>query len=335
MPVFNGERYLQYSVESILKQTYTDFELLIINDGSVDRSLEIIKSYHDPRIRLINNETNLGLVRTRNLGLSEARGEYIALLDCDDVAHPARLAKQIATMEESRELGLLGSWAYCIDEFGVKLDRLTWRPEISPDKIPAKLLFMNCFATSSVLLRKRALPETSYREDYPLAEDYDLYVRIARESRVSNLPRFLVAYRAHVAGISKTKSQQMEKCVRKIISYELEDIGIQPTERELDIHRHLDWPFLETSASLIDQAEAWLLKLYSANAHADHYDQLSFGRELGMRWFEVCNNSSHLGLWVWRRFWSAELSRHAALGWKQKIKFFVKCRLGYQRQSAA
>lgn len=331
MPVLNGERYLRYSIESILKQTYTDFELLIVNDGSTDSSLEIIKSYSDPRIRLINNEKNLGLVKTRNLGFYEAKGIYIALLDCDDIAYPTRLAEQIAAMDKDSELGLLGSWADCIDEYGKNLSNISWRPEISSSKIPATLLFMNCFATSSVLIRKQALPDTWYREEYPVAEDYDLYVRITQKFKASNLPNFLAAYRSHNKGISKIKKQQMEECVRNIIIYELQNIGIQPTKRELDIHQHMAWPSLKCNAALIEEAESWLLGLQDANDQIGYFEQAPFIAELGMRWFLLCNNSSQLGPWIWRKFWNSALFTQADINLKQKSKFAVKCLIRYQR----
>lgn len=333
MPVFNGEKYLRYSVESILRQTYTNFELLIINDGSTDRSFEIVKSYHDPRIRFIDNKKNLGLIDTRNLGLREARGNYIALLDSDDVTYPTRLVEQVAAMENDPDLTLLGSWIYCIDEHGNRLNNMAWQPQVSSDRIPSALLFENCFATSSIFIRKSALPATRYRDEYPLAEDYDLYVRIAQKSKIANLPRFLSCYRTHGESISKKKSQQMEECVRNIISCQLESIGIKATKREMDVHRHIIWPTLPCDALLIEEAELWLRKLYAANSKTGNFRESYFEAELCDRWFALCNNSSHLGIWVLRRFYSSVLCAKIKLGWRPTIKFAIKCMLKYRRRT--
>ena len=110
MAVYNGEKYLREAIESILDQTYTNFEFLIINDGSSDRTEEIILSYNDKRIRYIKNEQNLKLIASLNKGLDLAKGEFIARMDADDISLPERLEKQINFLEKHPEIGLLGSW---------------------------------------------------------------------------------------------------------------------------------------------------------------------------------------------------------------------------------
>ena len=105
MPVYNGEKYLNEAIDSILNQTFNDFELLIINDGSTDKSAEIIKSYNDPRIRFVENEENLKLAKTRNKGLELALGEYFVPMDCDDISHPERIQKLVEFMEKNPRAG--------------------------------------------------------------------------------------------------------------------------------------------------------------------------------------------------------------------------------------
>lgn len=126
MPVYNGERFLREAIESVLQQTFADFELLIVNDGSTDRSLDIIQTYNDSRIRLIDNGANLGLIAARNTGLKNARGEYIALLDCDDIAYPDRLAEQIAFLDKNPSFGMVGAWIEMIDEKSNRLVNLRY-----------------------------------------------------------------------------------------------------------------------------------------------------------------------------------------------------------------
>ena len=110
IPVYNREKYLRGAIESILAQTFTDFELLVIDDGSTDGSREAIRSYHDPRIRLMCNETNQGIPKTRNRGIQFARGEYLAFLDSDDWAYPERLAKQVAFLDSHPDYAAVGAW---------------------------------------------------------------------------------------------------------------------------------------------------------------------------------------------------------------------------------
>ncbi len=111
MPVYNAEKYLKTAIESILKQTFSDFELLIINDGSTDGSEEIIRSFNDKRIRLFNNEQNLGIIKTLNKGLNLAKGEYIIRMDADDISLPDRLELQVKYMEENPGIGISGTQA--------------------------------------------------------------------------------------------------------------------------------------------------------------------------------------------------------------------------------
>jgi glycosyltransferase involved in cell wall biosynthesis len=111
MPVYNGKEYLALAVESILRQTFADFEFIIINDGSTDNSADIAASYEDPRIKLLHNDKNLGLIPSFNRGLENSRGEYIARMDADDIAFPDRFKKQVAFLDDHPDIALCGSWA--------------------------------------------------------------------------------------------------------------------------------------------------------------------------------------------------------------------------------
>lgn len=204
MPVYNGEKYLRKAMESILRQTYTDFEFLIINDGSTDRSVEIIESYQDSRIRLIHNEKNIKLIATLNKGIELALGEYIARMDCDDISLPDRLAKQVAFMDTHPEIGVCGTWAKVIDEngnvnrsikalTGKSIKRLCWRP--SP------------FIHPTIMARTSLLKENRYSEGYPHAEDYELWLRLSQKTTFYNLDKFLLLYRVHDSGITKAKRE--------------------------------------------------------------------------------------------------------------------------------
>ena len=120
MPVYNGEKYLKESIESILKQTFRDFEFLIINDTSTDESEKIIRSFKDSRIKLIKNEKNIGLTKSLNKGLDLAKGEYMARMDADDISLPKRLEIQVAFMDKNPKIGVIGAWAKVIGESNKK-----------------------------------------------------------------------------------------------------------------------------------------------------------------------------------------------------------------------
>jgi glycosyltransferase involved in cell wall biosynthesis len=195
MSVFNGERYLRESIDSILSQSFSDFEFLIINDGSSDASRSIILAYDDPRIRLIENEENIGLTQSLNRGLALARGEFIARQDADDISLPARLAKQVAFLDANPHVLLVGSWYQEVDANGT----LQQRARVPTDEVELRwaLLFFCPFIHSAVMMRKDpVLNEIGYYSDeYEYAQDHELWLRIARRKSLTNLKAYLVKYR--------------------------------------------------------------------------------------------------------------------------------------------
>ena len=204
MPVFNGERYLRAAIDSVLAQTERDFELIVIDDGSTDATASIVRGIADPRIRLIPNERNLGLVRSLNRGVAAARGEFVARLDADDLAMPERFARQVAFLDENPDVALLGSWYVEISPAGEPLARrrlptahwdLRWH------------LCITCpFVHSAVMWRREPVAREvgQYDERLVLGEDYDLWRRIGERFRLATLPSYLVQYRLHSVSMMAT-----------------------------------------------------------------------------------------------------------------------------------
>ena len=202
MAVFNCSTTLKDSIDSVLMQTFKDFEFIIINDGSTDDTLRIIEGYEDDRIRLINNEKNLGLIKSLNLGLREVSGKYIARMDGDDIAMPDRLSIQFNYLEKNKDVFLLGSSALIIDEYGcvIKKARITKGRDVS--KI---LPTGNCLIHPSIMFR--TIPNLFYREKMLHCEDYDFYLRLVTEGRIlENIDKPLIKYRISPNSISRTKA---------------------------------------------------------------------------------------------------------------------------------
>lgn len=201
MSVFNGEKYLNEAVDSILAQTFKDFEFLIIDDASTDRTPEILRSYGDPRIRIITNEENLGLTKSLNKGLALTRGEYIARMDADDISHPKRLERQVNYLDENPEIGILGTNVQYIDESGKPYKILRW-----PEKdalIKWSLCFFNPIAHPTVMVRLDLIKKIAgYDESIVYAQDYDLWVRLSSESVFGNLQYILLYLRKSDDNIS-------------------------------------------------------------------------------------------------------------------------------------
>ena len=201
MPVYNGEKYLRPAIDSILDQSFENFELLVINDGSTDNSMGILKGYTDPRIRLIHNEQNLKLIKTLNKGIELAKGEYIARMDCDDISAIYRLEMQVDFLDRNPQVGLLGSNAIIISKAGKKLYCANYPS--SHFTITWALCFYCPIVHPSVMIRKDIIQRYGgYDESKLHTEDYHLWCKMSREIRFGNLPVPLLYLRKHDLNIS-------------------------------------------------------------------------------------------------------------------------------------
>ncbi len=204
MMVYNAERYLRQAIDSVLGQTFTNFELLILDDAATDHSLEIIQSYSDPRIRLIRNESNRGVAYSRSKVLPLARGEYVAVLDADDVALPERLQVQVSYLDTHPDICLVGSAYQVINEDG-KVETTHSMPT-NPLTIRWLLLLGNCIAHSSVMFRReQAQSVGGYDATVYAGEDCDLYVRLAARYQLVNLEVPQSQWRRTSPGLGRTE----------------------------------------------------------------------------------------------------------------------------------
>ncbi len=209
MPVYNGEKYLVQSIESILNQTYRNFEFIIINDGSDDKSLNIVNRYKetDERIIVVSRD-NKGLIYSLNEGIDLAKGEYIARMDCDDISMPDRLEKQIRFLQSNIEYGLIGTWYIQIDKDNNEIQEYYF-PKRN-EEIKAFFAVANVLAHGSIMARKELLSKNKYGAgNYNLIEDFDLWVRIAAETKIAILGEFLYKYRWYSDNFSNQKFSAM------------------------------------------------------------------------------------------------------------------------------
>lgn len=208
MSVYNGERYLKESVESILNQTEKNFEFIIIDDGSQDASLPILKEYGkaDNRIKLVTRE-NKGLIYSLNEGIDMAQSTYIARMDADDVSLPDRLEKQLAYMEK-HNLALCGSFATAVDESGDKIKDMQYPP--TADTIKRFTLLHNPCIHSSVIFKKEVIQYVGgYKSFFKHCEDYELWTRVVFRYKTGNIPEALLRYRMHENQITKKYHTKM------------------------------------------------------------------------------------------------------------------------------
>jgi len=241
MPVYNDERYVCKAIESILNQTFTDFKFIIIDDGSTDNTPRILSEYArcDPRIKLIRNKDNRGIVYSLNRGLSLTRSEYIARMDANDISLPERLAKQVAYLDQHPEVGVLGTNIAYIDTRGNLLNngRPKDRHELSPNFIRWMLMWRCPIYHPTVMIRRSILKQTGFGYDptFRHVEDRDLWTRLAEHTIIASLPEVLVYYRIDPISICRIhRKEQQSKDVaisrREIIKL----LGYNPDEEILN-----------------------------------------------------------------------------------------------------
>jgi glycosyl transferase family 2 len=208
LPVRNGEAYVSYAIESIVSQTFDDFELLVFDDGSTDRTPQILNelAQRDSRMRVVHTEPR-GLVRTLNEAFSQAGGKYIARMDADDIAVAERLQVQVSALECDSRLGLVGAAIRVISD-GLDRGYIVRYPRADAE-IRRRLALGSTFAHPVVMLRKSVFDRTGgYRTELLHAEDYDLWLRVAEISQMANLDRMLLYYRAHANQVSMLQAEQ-------------------------------------------------------------------------------------------------------------------------------
>lgn len=264
MPVFNGANFLADSIESVLTQTFKDFELLIIDDKSTDNSLEIARSFSDVRLKIICSNRNKGPSAISNLGIKLAQGKYIARLDCDDLSLPNRLQTQVSFMENNKDVILCGSFVQCFDG-----DNEIIAYPLSDAAIRCMLLFNSTFIHSSTLIRKEIfLSETIlYNENLRYAEDYDLWARIPSKYKMANLPKVLVKYRKHNTQASFTNKKSLLETADEIRTRMVKNLDIQCTKEELYLHCSLAKGKFEISKNYIEKSILWCKKILNSSEH--------------------------------------------------------------------
>jgi glycosyltransferase involved in cell wall biosynthesis len=270
MPVYNGQSFLRAAIDSILNQTYTHIELLIINDGSLDDSEKIIQSYKDERIVYVKNDRNIGLIETLNKGLLFAKGKYIARMDADDISLPNRLEKQVCFLEENPAFGLLGT-GYSI--FGDKEEEVHYPSE--HEKLKIACLSYNPFCHPSVMIRKAVLDEFNlkFQKEYIHAEEYKLWTEILSVTKCHNLQEILLKYRFHSSQISQVHLVKQLEITQKIQIEYLKNVGFSLTDKNLNVLDFLSHKLTNLTAVFANDLLDGIEKIIDQNREIDFFDK--------------------------------------------------------------
>jgi glycosyltransferase involved in cell wall biosynthesis len=327
MPIYNGQDYVKDAIDSILSETFSDFEFLIIDDGSKDKSAEIIKSYKDPRIKYVSNVTNRGLPTTLNLGIELARGEFIARMDCDDISLPQRLERQVDFMRSHPEVSACGTWIKTIGDAAGFVNKYF----TDSGDIKASLLFNTSLAHPSVIMRRSALNKLNirYSTHYRyFEEDYALWIELSKYTELANIPEVLLLYRIHKKSVSHINISNRQEGISILRKNQLETLGLYPSEGDMYIHNSLHPTKGENLIEFIVEEEKWLIKITNANMQADLYSQNSLSKIIYTRWRTICGMNAGGGLEVWNKFVRSLLySNYNQKNTLDGIKILIKCLL--------
>lgn len=295
MPAYNVERYIAEAIDSVLAQTFTNFELLVIDDASSDTTPAVIETFAgDARLRVVRQNENLGRPGTRNHGLDIASGDYIAFLDADDCCAPQRLATQVAYLDAHPDIGGVGSWKAWIDTDGKPVAGEIRRFPLDTDAIACEMLGDCTLGQTSLMLRRTALTGYRYDTAFPYSEDYELWARMIATVRFANLAETLTYYRRHAEQSISAHNQDQVVATLAIYGQQVDSLGVKHHREDLTRHERLlkfssRESVLERTGAPLDihyvrWAKRWLEALRQGNAHARIYPEPAFSYMLSARW---------------------------------------------------
>jgi glycosyltransferase involved in cell wall biosynthesis len=327
MSVYNGEKYLAEAVDSILAQTFSALELVVIDDGSSDSSLNMLHAYaeKDQRVRVVENDVNLGLASSLNKGVDLSRGIYVARMDCDDISLPRRLEAQVRFMDSNPDVSMCGTWAKFFGYQSAARNNPT-----SHDDIRASLLFYTPIFHPSVMFRKSDVARLDhlYEDGRQRVEDLELWARLTRQVRVANIPECLLRYRVYnPQNVEKRKSVIAHgNVIRKAMLTTL--LG-SISEQQFHLHMKIAHCERNHSIDFMQEAADWLENLLAVNRQNACYNQDSLERAVSERWWRVCKSSTELGPVTHKIYRSRPALRHYSPGplmtlawWGKSLVFF-------------
>lgn len=321
MSVYNGEKYLKEAIESVLNQTYADFEFIIINDGSTDNSLSIINYFSDSRIILINNEGNKGLIYSLNKGIEVSKGNFIARMDSDDICMLDRFHLQVKSFNDNPNAIIVGS-----DYYQLNGENQTYIKNINDsDYQKATLLFSTCFCHPTVMMKNIFKKENVfYNENYIHAEDYKLWTDLAFKGKFLNINKPLLKYRHHESQISNTKNDTQLRISKMIRADFLKKLNFSLSENQfLTLNIIGDNVFI-TTVELLLKIENCLLQLKKQNHKSSFFNQISFNSFLNKFWLDSCGNTN-LGFKAYSIYSNSDLSKLISYSIKDRTKLLIKC----------
>ena len=316
MPVYNASNFLKDAIDSILCQTYTNFEFLIINDGSTDKSEEIIQSYTDPRIKYVKNETNMKLIASLNKGIELTQGKYIVRMDADDISLPTRIEEQVAFMEGNPNVAICGSW---FESFGDKSGILKYSTNF--EEIKYNMLYQCHICHPSTVWRTNVIKSFDKKFDpaFIHAEDYEFFTRINYDHSIANIDKVLLKYRIHSNSVSHQHKMIQESNSLIIKKRLFEKLGYRITEDQLDSFTKLNYHDYNNINHKPEAIQDLLEGLIKANNISNYINADVFNIKIEKSWFHYCYNLKYK-----QYYYRSFLGKSKFLNTFDRLKMLIK-----------
>lgn len=323
MPVYNASAYVEKAINSILNQTFINFELLVFNDGSSDQSSEVVRSIKDNRIRFFDYDQNSGYVKHLNEGLLLARGEYIARMDADDIALPERFTRQVALLDNEPKVVLCGT---AMETFG-SAKRIVNFP-VTDKEIKDFMPFNNPIGHPTVMFRKHIVQQhnLAYNSDYMPAEDYKLWYDFSKVGELRNLPEILLHYRVHPFQISSYQNAKQRKKANTVRMMQLIDKGFTFNEIEWDLYCNIcDQGMKLNKFDELKSVINFMDKLLRKNIELHAYEPQVFFDFFQNRWNNILLSVEQYSFNMLPLILKTDI-----LSWAAKSKFIAKSLLNWR-----
>lgn len=315
LPVYNAESTIIETLDSILAQTYGDFELLVINDGSTDRSEMLIRQYNDSRIEIIENERNQGLIYSLNRGVAAAKGKYIARMDSDDVMDPDRLNIQYEYMETHPDIAICGNFISIFNASGLIGKQIYG---VTDDEVKAEMLFNSPICHPSFFARSEVFKQFKYDTNYKYCEDYELLTRLLDKNKGCNIPRCLLKYRVSdhsQTAVGEKNTVTRYNSISRIQNRLLHDkLGIDNDLEDQSLHYSLSLSsrISEMNDMDIEHIRCYFKKLIAANSQKGYCCSWALKFSLGKIWLKLIH--AHILKLDWSDRYRIIFSRYTYFG---------------------
>ncbi len=331
MPVYNASRYLTKAIDSILNQTYANFEFIILDDCSTDDSVAIVKKYRDERIKLVQQSVNKGVTQNLNEGLHLSKGKYIARMDADDISLPTRFAQQVEFMESNPKVGVCGCWIKYLQSEPTS----TLKYPTNHSQVLSHVFFNKALVCHpSVMIRKSILEQ--YQLRYPTeckyGQDYALWISLLNHCEFANIPQVLFMYRIHSSQVSSQYHDTQLYWQNIYQARFIKRVYPSVTDQDIRFHQEMLATLQHSQVNNIFSIHRWIMKFWNSPDAPVFFHSPYFKKILGRFWLRCCHLSTQQGIAVFFLFFKYPISRLCPIGFSNILKFALDCLLKRKSQ---